>query len=278
MALQFPGIPGPNQQVPDLTGALQQGFKTAYTPKMLKAELFHKTISPLATLAVSPLFMANPQFQQSLGDLIQRQMSSLGYGMGGGEGGEGRGPTYHEQIGEKGRQAEEYAHHLTQGGKLGVGASEAVSGASAIFKPFGDFLQKAFHVTPQLYNEKSRFDNRLRDMETYLTNTGRYTSQYAHEALKPLPHETPDATLARIRENVPELKPYFEQKNRGSSSSSIESKQTQDFQRAADEASNEIKKRYGVDVDPSVLLNEFYNHKESKFNVHKFLQQRGFLK
>ncbi len=63
-----------------------QGVQAAYMPRKMEADIFNKTISPLAMLASSPFFSAlNPAQQQQIGAYISQMLSNspAGGGMGG---------------------------------------------------------------------------------------------------------------------------------------------------------------------------------------------------
>lgn len=61
-----------------------QGVQAGYMPRQLEADIFHKTISPLAMLASSPFFSAlNPAQQQQIGAYISQMLSNSPVGIGG---------------------------------------------------------------------------------------------------------------------------------------------------------------------------------------------------
>ena len=60
-----------------LSGALKNYshlLNAKYLPKKIEADIFNKQIGPLATLATSPMFLNNPQFQENLGHLIAQHL------------------------------------------------------------------------------------------------------------------------------------------------------------------------------------------------------------
>jgi len=92
-----------------------QGMNAAYLPKKIEADIFAKQIGPLATLATTPAFLQNPQFQAALGQIIAKH---LGYGQGGSGGGEGGAgmPTYASQTKKDVQDAEAIANDLSKSG------------------------------------------------------------------------------------------------------------------------------------------------------------------
>ena len=90
-----------------------QGVQAAYMPRQLEADIFHKTISPLAMLASSPFFSAlNPAQQQQIGSYISQMLSnSPAGGMGGqGEIFGGLSPQPGQQPQEGGEATNDYYH------------------------------------------------------------------------------------------------------------------------------------------------------------------------
>jgi hypothetical protein len=54
-----------------------EGVKAKYSPRMMEADIFHKTISPLANLAISPMFLAmNPEQQSQITAYISQMLQN----------------------------------------------------------------------------------------------------------------------------------------------------------------------------------------------------------
>lgn len=104
-----------------------QGVQAAYMPRQLEADIFHKTISPLAMLASSPFFSAlNPAQQQQIGAYISQMLSNspAGGGMGGHGGISGLFGGQSQQGGQPeqgGEATNDYYHdqQLQEGGNEG---------------------------------------------------------------------------------------------------------------------------------------------------------------
>ncbi len=188
-----------------------KGTKLAYLPKQLEADIFAKKIGPLATLATTPMFLNNPQFQKSLGDLISK---NLGYGAeGGGKEGAGGLPTYAEQAGLNATKASQLAHELSKAGKGNVG----ISGLGGLITNYGGNLgKKALDfftggaVNPDLSNKNNQFETQLNLLKNKAIQTQVLTPEQANETFKRLPNETPDDTMNRIYSTNPQL---FQQQN-----------------------------------------------------------------
>lgn len=95
MALQLPGVPfkltSRDMGVPDITSAVSKGMQLGYQPQLTKAEIFHKTMSPLAAIASNPMLwaMMEPAQQQQMANMISGMMS----GYSGGQFGAGGAPS-----------------------------------------------------------------------------------------------------------------------------------------------------------------------------------------
>lgn len=72
--MNFAAIPPQgNPLAKQLLPAIQQGMQTAYTPRMLEADIFSKQFSPLAQIASSPLTLAMlPNQKTQMADLISK--------------------------------------------------------------------------------------------------------------------------------------------------------------------------------------------------------------
>lgn len=74
---------------PDLVNALSKGMNLGYQPAMTRAEIFNKTVSPLATIASNPLLwsiMSEDQ-QRQISNMIGNMVNQSGYGQQTGGGG-----------------------------------------------------------------------------------------------------------------------------------------------------------------------------------------------
>lgn len=85
----YAGIKPQASPFQDMLGKVLGGYgkttQAKYLPKILQADIFHKTISPLAMLASSPFFMAlHPSQQQQIASFISQQLGQQsGFGTGG---------------------------------------------------------------------------------------------------------------------------------------------------------------------------------------------------
>ena len=184
----------------------KQQVSARYAPQMQEAEIFNKKIGPLATLATSPMFLQNPQFQESLGRLISQNMGGLGGQQG--QGGENNFPTYTEQNKKTFSDTSKIAHELTKQGS----AKTAVSGASGwlentfgdVGKSVSDFLSGG-KVNPDLYNKSQKFETQLKTLKQNAIQTGKVNATDAEREFKKKKNETYDATMERLNKSFPYL-------------------------------------------------------------------------
>ena len=188
-----------------------QGMKAAYMPKQIEADIFAKQIGPLATLATTPAFLQNPQFQAALGQIISKH---LGYAQGGGQGGQGGGmPTYAGQAKKDVQDADALAADLTKAGKIKGYISSAGGGA---VNYAGDLGKKIIGllpggkttrglIDPALAEKQHQFDTFLEGLKNRALQTQTLNQSQAEDVFSEHKDETPKQRLARIKRTVPSL-------------------------------------------------------------------------
>jgi hypothetical protein len=188
----------------------QQQVHARYAPQMAEADIFNKKIGPLATLATSPMFLQNPQFQEALGRLISQNLGS-GFGQGGGQavqGAENHFPTYTEQNKKMFADTKKVAHELSQPGQTGVELS-GISGwlqknLGDTGKSISDFFTGG-KINPDLYNKSQGFQTRLKVLKQNAIQTGKISAHDAEREFVQKKNETPDAAMERIQNSFPSL-------------------------------------------------------------------------
>ena len=194
----------------DMIGNLLSGYTGAvhakYAPQQQEADIFAKKIGPLATLATTPMFLQNPQFQAALGGLIAK---NLHFG-----GGEFSGmnannmPTYANQVNQDVHEIENLSKDLTKAGKLRTGVS---SGAGWLENTFGDVGKHIadYFSKGMINSDLAKKENRLKDlMETLKNNeiqTQRLTPQQAEKTFTKRENETYGQMVARLKRTNPNL-------------------------------------------------------------------------
>jgi hypothetical protein len=194
----------------NLISGLLGGYKNAvgaqYAKPMLEADIFAKKIGPLATLATSPMFLQNPQFQAALGRLIANGLGGAGQGFGGMN--VGNESTYADQFTKEIDAAEKDAQDLTKAGKAQTGASSL---AGYIQNIFGDRGKQVFdaltggNVTSELAQKENSLEDSLARLKKVALDTQQVNSSDADTIFKRHGNETPKQTLARVKKRFPNL-------------------------------------------------------------------------
>ncbi|TAK83376.1 MAG: hypothetical protein EPO09_21275, partial [Aquabacterium sp.] len=155
-----------------------QGMHAAYLPQQIEADIFAKKIGPLATLATTPAFLQNPQFQAALGQIISKHLNygNAPGGQGGmesGNGGEQEQQTYAGQVKKDFESAKKLAQELDKGGKVKTYISSAGGG---LVNYLGDVGKKIIgllpgektkeFVNPALAAKQHQFDTYLQGLKT----------------------------------------------------------------------------------------------------------------
>ena len=275
-----------------LSKALQgygQGMKAAYMPKQIEADIFSKQIGPLATLATTPAFLQNPQFQAALGQIISKH---LGYAQGGGQGGQGDGmPTYASQAKKDIQDADALAADLTKAGKIKGYISSAGGGA---VNYAGDLGKKIIGllpggkttkglVDPALAEKQHQFDTFLEGLKNRALQTQTLNQSQAEDVFSEHKDETPKQRLARIKRTVPSL--FQQDQGMGGETQGgmdegtamdVEDQNNDDNQTlsyAADLAER-IKGQTGHDISPDLIFN-YLKRTPGKVNILLLLKAAG---
>ena len=188
-----------------------QQLKLQYLPKQLEAEIFSKKIGPLATLATSPMFLQNPQFQALLGNMISQ---NLGSEFGGGTGTKGttepgvRFPTYNEQNQQQFEKTAKEAEDLSGQGHAGTALSGAVSWLDSMIPGLGKHISEALtggKITEEAFNQQKSFETDLNTLKRTAIQTGKISENDAQKEFIQKKGETPSATIKRIKKSFPYL-------------------------------------------------------------------------
>lgn len=263
-----------------ITKALQgygQGVRAAYLPKELEADIFAKQLTPLATLATSPMFLQNPQFQTALGNLISRNLSMFGgHEFKGMEG--SKLPTYAEQVGKDVNEAQELSKELSSEGKLKTGTS-GLAGAienylGAPGKSIVDFLGKG-EINSELANKQNRFENILSTLKNNAVQTGRLSAKDAEDIFSPLKNETQESRFNRIKKTAPFLFEQNESPNPATAFDEEEqrNKENEDLRFSMD-LSEKIYQKTGKIVPETVIFNYMQEH-PGKIHIPSLLKAAG---
>jgi hypothetical protein len=276
-----------------LSKALQgygQGMKAAYMPQQIEADIFAKKIGPLATLATTPAFLQNPQFQAALGQIISKH---LGYGQGAGQGA-GQGdemPTYAGQAKKDVQDAESIAKDLSKAGKVRGYVSSAGGGAvnylGDVGKKIIDLLPgkktKEF-VNPALAEKQHQFDTYLQGLKNRALQTQTLNQSQAEDVFSEHKDENEIQRLQRIKRAVPSL--FQQDEGMGDTQGQggmdegtamdVEDQNNndnRDLSFAAD-LSEQIKAKTGHDISPDLIFN-YMQKTPGKINIPLLLKAAG---
>ncbi len=209
--------PAQSGAMPDIIGNLLRGYNgvvnAKYLPKEKESKIFANQIGPLATLATSPMFLQNPQFQQALSNLISKNSHLLGHGfegIGGGQGaiGGANPNTYAGQVGQRVDEAGNLAEDLSQAG----GAQTKLSGAAGWLEDnFGDLGKQIVkhlsngRINSNLAQKENQFETHLQNLKKNATDTGMLSAKDAEEVFAKRKNETRSQQFMRIQKTVPAL-------------------------------------------------------------------------
>ena len=252
-----------------------------YLPQQMEADLFAKRFGPLATLATTPMFLNNPQFQQALGRMLSEHMPGFGGGNPQGQYGGGNAPTYAGQAAKDIAKAKEAAEKLTRAGKAQTGVSSIAGGAHNYFGDIGKHIIDFFSggkVNSDLAQNENNLETYLSNLKNNAIQTQRLTSQQAEEVFRARKDETPDSRLARIQETVPNL---FKQEGQVDESNNMQpmdqedqnNNDNQDLAFAAD-LSRQIKEKYNLDV-PETLIFNYMQQVPGDIDINKLIKAAG---
>lgn len=255
-----------------------KGQQASYLPQQLQADITAKELGPYAALATNPMFLNNPQFQQHLTDILKRHGS-----FGGGTAEEGNVPTYASQAGNEAEEARKLAHSLTAAGKLKTGLSSKASIAESLLGELANPIIEAINkftggnVNSQLSKEANQFATKLAKLKNYALQTQSISPQDAENTFKQLPNETPDQTMERVSQTVPNL---FQNKNEKLSDEEQNVMRKEQMVKDNEDItfalnlSQEIKERTGKDVPENLIFNYMQTHK-GPVSIPKLLKAVG---
>lgn len=227
--------------MPDIIGNLLRGYTgvvgAKYLPKEKESQIFANQIGPLATLATSPMFLQNPQFQQALSNLISKNSNILGpafAGIGGGQGmqSEGNYPnTYAGQVGQRVAEAGNLAEDLSQAGVAKTNLSGAAGWLENNFGDLGKHLLNHLtkgKINSELAQKENQFETHLQNLKKNAIDTGMLSQKDAENVFAKRKNETRSQQFMRIQKTVPAL---FQQG--GYNPNSIDAKIARDAQEKA---------------------------------------------
>jgi hypothetical protein len=256
-----------------------QGMKAAYLPQEIEADIFSKKLGPLATLATTPMFLQNPQFQEALGNMI---MQALPYG-----GKEFTGihpnklPTYANQVNKDVQEAKGYAANLSKAGKGKVAISGAAGTTENYLGDMGKHLINAFngmfgtHISSGLAKEQNAFADKINNFKNIAIQTHKLTRRDAEETFSLKKNETPEQGLKRMMKQNPWL---FEQGGETESNAPMDKEDENnrdniDLTQAA-KFSKQIQKKYGIDV-PETLIFNYMQQRPGDIDLMDLLKTAG---
>lgn len=249
-----------------------QGMKGAYLPQELQADIFAKRIGPLATLATSPMFLQNPQFQSALGNLIAKNLSYGGKEFE--EMGKNNLPTYADQVNKDIEEAQNLAKDLTKGGKLKVGTSSVAGKAENYLGDIGKHIVNFFTggaMTSDLAQKQNRYDNILTTLKNNAVQAGRLTQKDAEDIFAPRENETAESRLKRIKRTVPSL--FEQEKTEERTNQGQMEKDNEDLRFALDLA-DQIYQKTGKIVSENLIFNYMQEH-PGKIHIPSLLKAIG---
>jgi hypothetical protein len=178
-----------------------KGLKMSYAPRQIEADIFNKQIGPLATLATTPTFMNDQQFQENLRNVISSQFSNLGVQP-------SWAPTYKGQAEMDADEALKIAKKVTHAGV----ANTRLSGASAFLENLLGAPGKAIAhaltggaITPELAEDENKLETILARMKKQSIDTHQLTQAEADKQYEQKKNETQAARVTRILRSNPAL-------------------------------------------------------------------------
>jgi|GEM_PF-4364440 hypothetical protein len=253
-----------------------QGVKSAYLPQMLEADIFSKKISPLATLATSPMFLQNPQFQSALGQLISKSLGFAGEGFQGGS----NWPTYAGQVGKDITELENLANDLTQAGKIKTGVSSGAATTENYLGDIGKHIVDFFSggkVNSDLAQKQHQFQTLLKTLKNKALQTNSITAQDAEDLFSQRKDETPTQAVNRIKKTNPALFQQLTTNNQTSINQTSKEEQNYQDNQLLNEAwdiTEQIKQRIGKDIDPQIIF-EYMQKNPGKIHIPTLLKKVG---
>jgi hypothetical protein len=239
-------------------------MQAAYLPQKIQADIFAKKLGPLATLATSPMFLQNPQFQAALGNLIMENLPLAGkeFSQAGGN----KIPTYADRLKKEASETGERAEALSKAGKAKTAISSGAGQVQSQLGDFGTHIISAFNklfgtnITPELGKTQNAFEDDLKRYKATAIQSQYVTPKDAEEIFVQKKNETPAQAFERIQRKVPTL---FNQQEQGAETAPMDTEdqnhmdnellaQAQDF-------SEQIREKYGLDVPEMLIFNYMQN-------------------
>src|ERR1700733_14838006 len=200
--------------IPDIIGHLMSGYSkgthAAYLPKQIEADIFAKKVGPLATLATSPMFLQNPQFQQALSNLLAKNLGGAGGGFGGMGGGNNQASygnnqdiygnndnTYAGQVGQDVNKAQEYAQDLSKKGKIRSLLSSLAGLSKNILGDTGNSINEALGLNSGLAQKENKLIDTLKRLKKTAIDTQALSPADAENIFTQRKNETLKDTIER---------------------------------------------------------------------------------
>lgn len=248
----------------------QQGVHAKYAPEMTEANIFNKQIGPLATLASSPMFLNNPQFQHALGSLISQNLHKFGHGFGD----EGHYNTYAEGIQKELNRAKKNAEKVSKAGKLATGISSAAGQAGSIF---GDTASKFLNWMSggKISNELAKSDNEIIDslnrLKQSAIETRTMSPRDAEKTYSVHKNENPKEALTRIQKTNPNL---YGPQDTYIGDEEDERAADNEMLHHSQELSQQIQQQLHKDISPNLIFNFLKKH-PGDFHINDLLREVG---
>jgi hypothetical protein len=286
-------LQGYNEGIKSAYAAPTAAMKFKYLPEQLEADIFAKKFGPLATIATTPMFLQNPQFQQALGQMLAKHMNFGGAGGGTGQGtmNPNVGKTYAQQTQIDINDAEKLAHTLSKAGKgrtrISALGGEGQNWLGDAWKsitnllsgnPTGEKVKEL--VNPQLGQERNKLDTFYQGLKQRAIQTGIRSAAQAEEDFADRPNENDEQKLARIRRILPSL---FEQEAQGTEpqgdqNTAVDVEEENDRANRdltfASQLSEQIKEKTGHEISPDLIYN-YMQRTPGKINIKLLLKAAG---
>lgn len=240
-----------------LLGGYSKGMHAAYLPQQIEADIFSKKISPLATLATSPMFLQNPQFQQALGNLLSRNLGGMGQGF---EGLGGNNETFAGQIGRDINEAENYANELTKGGKVQSSLSGVGGQLENQLGEVGKHIAEFFGLSPNLANKENQFNDTLKRLKKTAIDTQLLSPRDAEDIFTQRKNETAKQALTRIKKRAPSLFQQGESPNQGQMAIEDQRESDNRLYKQAIDVTEQVKNKTGIDLDEMKVFDYIKKH------------------
>ncbi len=263
-----------NNFISNAMKSYQHGVRTKYAPEMMEADIFNKQLGPLATLATSPMFLNNPQFQHALGGLISENLHKFGHGFHGA--GQEDNKVHFNSFSDNAKREVEHAvrnaNKVSDAGKVATGVSGLAGKAESLFGHYGkDFVNWASggKISSELAKSQNEITDSLNHLKQMAVQTQQMSPRDAEETFSIHENETSKQALDRVKKTNPEL---FQQQDNYTGDSQDERALDNEILNHAAELSQEIKQRTGKDIPETVIFDYIKKHPGQKIHLPTLLR------